>query len=802
MDLLASLNDRQREAVLATEGPVTVLAGAGSGKTKTLITRIAYLIQKGVNPANILAVTFTNKAAAEMKHRVEAVLRSGSTNEFHIRWSQPWMGFSSYMPEVSTFHSFCVKLLRNEAHVLGYTRPFTIYDDDDQLSLLKKVLEEFDISSKNANPKRFKGAIDQAKCQALGPDDIDPKDHFGPFGDQLVKVYRRYQEVLKSAQAFDFGDLIVEAYKLLRDHPAVLEKYQDHFHYLMVDEYQDTNRAQYLLVNLLARKRRNLCVVGDEDQSIYKWRGADIKNILDFQKDYPDAQILKLEQNYRSTQTIINGASAVIKNNKGRYDKTLWTANEAGEKIKWAQLPDERGEAEFVGKQIQKWISKNYEFSFQDVAVFYRSHAQSRALEEFFLRFKIPYKIIGGVGFYERREIKDALAYLRVLVNPDDTVSLLRIINVPARGLGKTTIEKVEKYATAHRLSLFAGLRKMLGEGAESLPPSATKKLVEFVKLMDSFGDLAKRSLVSETYHRILDATGYVAELKAENSEDSAARIQNLEEFDTVINNFEKEKAEGMEPGAAMLQGFLNQVTLEASLLEKNEEQSSTGSVSMMTLHSSKGLEFPLVFLVGCEEGIFPSRGAIEEEHFDAESIEEERRLCYVGMTRAKKRLFMTNAQMRRIYGQVQVSPASRFLHEIPAELVEAEIVRSEGSSFGVRSQWDSMKSGGYSSPSSSSSSYGGYAKKPSSSSSTGRTYEYDMDGGSEPTYQVQSAAGSEATGGKDIKVGSRVRHGTYGQGTVKLLEGSTSDRKVTIEFSGRLLKKFSLKHVELEVMG
>ncbi len=794
---LASLNEKQRDAVLATEGPVTVLAGAGSGKTKTLITRIAHLIHKGVNPANILAVTFTNKAAAEMKHRVETVLRSGGKNNSQIRWAQPWMGFSSYMPEVSTFHSFCVKLLRNESHHLGYTRPFMIYDDDDQISLLKKVLEEFDISPKNANPKRFKGAIDQAKCQAQGPGDIDPTEHFGGFGEQLVKVYRRYQEVLKSAHAFDFGDLIVEAYKLLRDHPEVLEKYQEHFHYLMVDEYQDTNRAQYLLVNLLAKKRRNLCVVGDEDQSIYKWRGADIKNILDFQKDYPDAKIIKLEQNYRSTQSIIKGASGVIKNNKGRYDKTLWTANEPGEKIKWVQLPNERAEADFIGREIQKWLNRNPEFSFQDVAVLYRSHAQSRAMEETFRRSKIPYRIVGGVGFYERREIKDALAYLRILVNPDDTVSLLRIINVPARGIGKSTMEKVEAFATSHRLSLFAGLKKMLEEGATSIPPSAAKKLAEFVKLMAKFQDLAKRSMVSEIYHNILDATGYVAELKAENSDDAAARIQNLEEFSTVIQFFEEDaKARGIAPGEGMLQGFLNQVTLEASLLEKKDEESSTGSVSMMTLHSSKGLEFPLVFLPGCEEGIFPSRSAIAEEDFDSEAIEEERRLCYVGMTRAKLKLFMTNAQIRQIYGQTQVSPASRFLHEIPPELLEAEVVRGERSvsgAFGVRAQWDSERSKNFPS----------YQKKAStgSSSSTGRTYEYDMDQ-SQPTYEVKSTAGSEATGGKEIKVGARVKHDTYGAGTVKVLEGSASDRKVTIEFSGRLLKKFSLKHVELEVMS
>jgi DNA helicase-2/ATP-dependent DNA helicase PcrA len=790
MSYLDSLNDKQREAVLAIEGPVTVLAGAGSGKTKTLITRIAHLIAQGVEPSAILAVTFTNKAASEMKHRVEGILR-GSSN-MPLRWAQPWMGFSSYMPEVSTFHSFCVKLLRAEAHNLGFTRPFVIYDDDDVLSLIKKVLEEFDISSKNANPKRFKGAIDQAKCQAHGPDDIDPDDHFGPFGEQLVKVYRRYQEVLRSSHAFDFGDLIVEAWKLLRDQPVILERYQERFKYLMVDEYQDTNRAQYLLINLLAKKYRNLCVVGDEDQSIYKWRGADIKNILDFRKDYPDAKILKLEQNYRSTQTVINGASAVIKNNKGRYDKTLWTANEPGEKIKWAQLPDERGEADFVGRELQKWMNRHDGSSYQDVAVFYRSHAQSRALEETFRRLKVPYRIVGGVGFYERREIKDALAYLRVLVNPDDTVSLLRIINVPARGLGKTTVEKVEAYATQQKLSTFAGLRKLLVEGAPSIPPSAAKKLAEFVKLMDSFRDLASRSLVSETFHRILDATGYVAELKAEHTDDAQARIQNLEEFDTVIQFFEEEsKARGMEPGTAMLQGFLNQVTLEASLLEKADDTGTIGAVSMMTLHSSKGLEFPLVFLVGCEEGIFPSRGAIEEEHFDAESIEEERRLCYVGMTRAKQKLVMTNAAVRRIYGQTQVSPASRFLHEIPAELVDAEVVRGEGSGYGVRAQWESQrptsvyKTGGRDP----------YAKRVTSG---GRTYEYDSDD-SGPSYEVQVA--TSADGSQEIRVGQRVKHGTYGAGTVKQLEGSATDRKVTIEFGGRLVKKFSLKHVELELL-
>ncbi len=774
---LQSLNERQREAVEATEGPVIVLAGAGSGKTKTLITRVAHLIYKGVAPHQILAVTFTNKAAAEMKHRVQAVM----SRSVEGRWAEPWMGFSSSFPEVSTFHSFCVKLLRAESHRLGFQRPFMIYDDDDQLSLLKKIVEDLGQDSKQA--KRFKGAIDQLKCQALGPEDVDPKDFFGPFGDQLVKVYSRYQENLKANHAFDFGDLIVEAYKLLRNHKDLLEKYQDRFRYLMVDEYQDTNRAQYLLVNLLAAKYRNICVVGDEDQSIYKWRGADIRNILDFQKDYPEAQMVKLEQNYRSTQNIIKAASAVIRNNKGRYEKTLWTANEPGEKIRWVQLPDERAEAEFVGKEIQKYLNRFPEFSFADVAVFYRSHAQSRALEEVFRRLRISYKIVGGVGFYERREIKDVLAYLRVLVNPDDSVSLLRIINVPARGIGKTTLDKIETYAFEKRLSLFAGLRKMLEEG--ELPPSAKKKLFEFVKLLDSFRELAKRSHVSNVYHHILEATGYVNELKAENTDESKARIQNLEEFDTVIQFFEEEaKTRGLGPEDGLLQGFLNQVTLEASLLEKDEEESRTGAVSMMTLHSSKGLEFPLVFLVGCEEGIFPSRQAMDEEGFGEEGIEEERRLCYVGLTRAKRKLFLTNAAIRRIYGQVQVASPSRFLSEIPADLLEAEIIRGESTSsqFGVRAQWERERSN-YSWKKSNS---------PTSSSGDSRKYDYDD---AQPTYKVMSAE----TDGESIRVGQKVKHASYGLGTVKSLEGSPSDRKVTIEFSGRMLKKFSLKHVQLE---
>ncbi|MGZ3696123.1 MAG: ATP-dependent helicase, partial [Bdellovibrionota bacterium] len=676
---------------------------------------------------------------------------------------------------------------------MGYTRPFIIYDDDDVFSLIKKVLEEFDISSKNANPKRFKGAIDQLKCQAMGPEDMDTKDFFGPFGDQLQKVYRRYQEVLRSSHAIDFGDLIVEAYKVLRNNPDILAKYQEHFKYIMVDEYQDTNRAQYLLINILAKKYKNICVVGDEDQSIYKWRGADIKNILEFQKDYPEALMVKLEQNYRSTQTIINAASAVIKNNKSRYDKTLWTDNEVGDKIRWAQLPDEQSEAEHIAKEITTWLRENPGRSYADVAIFYRSHAQSRTIEHIFGRQRIAYKIVGGVGFYERREIKDVLAYLRVLVNPDDSVSLLRIINVPARGIGKTTLDKVESYATVHKLSFYAGMKKLLGDSAAIgvLPPSAQKKLIEVMKLLEGFRALAQRSYVGEMYHHVLDATGYVTELKAEDTDEAKARIQNLEELDTAIQMFEEDaKKRGMKPEEGMLQGFLNQVTLEASLLDRGGEEPSTGSVSMMTLHSSKGLEYPLVFLVGCEEGIFPSKMALSEEDFDSEAIEEERRLCYVGITRAMERLIMTSANMRRIYGQIQVSPPSRFLLEIPENLIQRDVKRGEtsvSSQFNTRTVWESERSKGFPT----------WKGKAKTEGEGGRKYDYGHEAAA-PTYEVKAASDSEGT---EIKVGQKVKHPSYGAGTVKQLEGSESDRKVTIEFTGRVVKKFSLKHVQLDLM-
>ncbi len=786
---LAELNERQREAVEATEGPVCVLAGAGSGKTKMLITRIAHLIRGGAAPEQILAVTFTNKAAGEMKERVARMLGQIGGVE-GLYWAQPWMGFAGRAPEVSTFHSFCVKVLRSESEYIGYPQPFVIYDDDDQISLLKSVLKELNIDSKAYSARRFQSAINSAKCQAVGPNELETGAFSGPFGDYLPRVYARYQETLRQNSAFDFGDLIVRVVQLFREEPKVLERYQERFRYIMVDEYQDTNRAQYLLIRLLSEKYRNLCVVGDEDQSIYKWRGADIRNILDFQRDYSEAQLIKLEQNYRSTQTIIEAASRVIKNNESRYDKTLWTANEKGERIRWISVPEERAEAESVVKEIAKELTKHPEWSYEDIAIFYRSHAQSRALEEILRKSKIPHEIVGGVGFYERREIKDMLAYLRVLVNPDDSVSLLRIINVPARGIGKATIEKVESEARQNKISFYGMLKKVAQEGSGAIGPSAVRKLEPFVRLLEQLRDTATRESVSEIYHRVIDATGYVEDLKAENTEEAKARIENLKEFDTVVRFFEAEAVErGLKPEDGQLAAFLGQIALESAVLEKAEE-TGAGAISLMTLHSSKGLEFPLVFLVGCEEGIFPSRQAIDDAEWDPVELEEERRLCYVGLTRAKKRLILTSAGVRRIYGQVQVSPPSRFLAEIPKELLEAEEVRGELSPMESWSRSARFTEQSYSNSYSSRSS--------SSASKPGRTYDYSGFEDSTPSYSVSVHNTSE---GPAIKVGQRVKHPSYGVGTVKSLEGSMDDRKVTIEFSGRTVKKFVLKHVNLELM-
>lgn len=773
-DLLSSLNPAQREAVLATEGPVIVLAGAGSGKTKTLTARVVHLIASGVDPSSILAVTFTNKAANEMKERVaNAISRSGLALGFG-HWVEPWMGFSRTTPEVSTFHSFCLKLLRAEASAASLSPNFVIYDDSDQLSALKRIVDLLNLSGRLGNAKAYQAAINHAKTQAWGPADMAEQGRPGPFQERLVEVYELYEAALREASAVDFGDIIVRAYQLLAACPDILEKYQDRFQYLMVDEYQDTNRAQYLLISLLARKRKNLCVVGDEDQSIYKWRGADIRNILDFQEEYGNAKLVKLEENYRSTKMIIEAAAHVIRHNKDRYDKVLFTNNPQGDPIKVVELADERAEGDYVSRAIREALARDPRLSPREVAVFYRSHAQSRALEEALRKDRIAYKIIGGVAFYERKEIKDVLAYLRLAANPHDSVGLERVINVPARGIGKATVDKLAEHARKAGLSLYGALEEVVRGQVDLVAAGATKKLQSFYDFLENVRAGVATESLSGIYQRVVHDSGYIAELKAEETEEAKARIENLEEFYSVVQNFEEEfKARGLGPADGMLRNFLSQVTLESQVLEA-AENGDQGFVSLMTLHSSKGLEFPMVFLVGCEEGIFPSKRALEESEWEDSAIEEERRLCYVGITRAKRNLTLTYASVRRIYGQVQVSPPSRFLEEIPAthKTVESK------SHVAPTVSWS--------------------AKSARESRGSGLRYDYRDSQADHAHVEVEAVHGDT---GETLEIGRKVLHAVYGKGTIRAIEGADADRKVTIEFSGYQKKKFLVRHVKLEFL-
>lgn len=656
---LSILNTEQREAALCTEGPLMVLAGAGSGKTRMLTARISYLIDHlRVSPAHVLAVTFTNKAAGEMQERVSHSLAQVSSG-----------GFAR--PEIGTFHAVCVRILRRELDRLPFTKAFTIYDDSDQLSLIKTVMKKLNINDKTYNPQAFQASINRAKCDALGPHELDISQH-SAFQRTLGQVYVAYEKELVTSNALDFGEIICMTYRLLRDNDDIRRKYQNRYRYIHVDEYQDTNRAQYLLLSMLAGPEngghRNICIVGDEDQSIYKWRGADIRNILDFEKDFGGATVVKLEQNYRSTQTIIGAAGHLIRNNSQRKDKNLWTENEAGPPILCIQVPDERAEAELVVGEIKR-LAAEEGYSLDDFAVFYRTHAQSRQFEDLLRREKIAYQIVGGLRFYERKEIKDVMAYFRVLLNPSDSVSLKRIINVPARGIGKTTIEKLEAAVTGEpgRATLWEILKNI---EIVDLPGKTEKKLQDFVATVEDLGRQRTDLLLSEVYHRLLDKTAYVPLLKQEGTVEALARIENLEELDNLIQEFEEEVKESgglAEEGGklALLPLFLERTSLDFG----DEKGVEVSSVKMMSLHSSKGLEFPVVFMVGLEEGLFPSSRA--EAADDESELEEERRLCYVGMTRARRRLTLLNSVCRRIWGTTHYQEPARFLSEIPDEFVK-----------------------------------------------------------------------------------------------------------------------------------
>ena len=644
MSIYDALNPPQREAVAQTEGPVLILAGAGSGKTRVLTHRIAYLMdEKGVNPWNILAITFTNKAAQEMRERVDKLV-----------------GFGSESIWVSTFHSACVRILRRHIDNLGYDTNFTIYDTDDQKSLMKDVCRKMNIDTKIYKERSLLAQISHAKDELLTPDDMEMKAAGDYNMKKVASVYREYQAALRKNNALDFDDLIVKTVELFEKCGAVLEYYQERFKYIMVDEYQDTNTAQFKFISLLAQRYQNLCVVGDDDQSIYKFRGANIGNILGFEHVFPDARVIRLEQNYRSTRNILNAANQVIANNTERKAKTLWTENEEGSKVHFRQFLNAYEEAEYVAGEIGK-LKRNGLGNYRDCAILYRTNAQSRIFEEKFIAANIPYKLVGGVNFYARKEIKDLLCYLKTINNARDDLAVQRIINVPKRGIGATTLGRVQDYADNMGISLYEALR--VAEEVPSIGRSLSKidGFVTFIQMLKSKADVMT---VEEILQEVIDSTGYVAELEAEDTEESRARIENIDELISKTVAYQEAMEEQNQP--ATLSGFLEEVALIADIDTVDPDQDY---VLLMTLHSAKGLEFPKVFMVGMEDGIFPSHMTIS--YGDDGEMEEERRLCYVGITRAMKDLTLTCAQQRMIRGETQYNRVSRFVREIPRELVD-----------------------------------------------------------------------------------------------------------------------------------
>lgn len=637
-NMLDKLNERQKEAVLATEGPVLVLAGAGSGKTTVLVNRIAYMIsEKHIRPWNILAITFTNKAAREMKERIERLL--GDTAK------DMWIG---------TFHSVCVRILRSCIDLLGYSRDFVIYDTADTKTVMKECLRELDIDEKSFPVRNVLSIISNAKNDLMDAatfENVYKSDYRMSI---IAKIYYRYQTKLRKNNAVDFDDIILNTVKILSENPDVLSKYQDKFQYILVDEYQDTNNSQYLLINLLAQANRNLCVVGDDDQSIYKFRGANIGNILNFEDDYSDVQKITLDQNYRSTQNILDAANSVISNNKGRMGKSLWTSNGDGNKVFVYTGTNEYDEARYIARQIKKHFDE--QGSFSDCAILYRTNAQSRVIEEMLMRESVPYKVLSGLRFYDRKEIKDIIAYLRVVYNPNDDVSLARIINEPKRKIGNATLEKARNIAREKETSLYDVISH-----ADDYPEfkTAIKKLLGFSEIIQSLIKLKDTVTIEDLTGRILNDTGYMPALVMEDTTESKTRIENLGEFISVITEFEKNEETGNTLGE-----FLENISLVSDIdgYDENED-----SAVLMTIHSAKGLEFPIVFLSGLEEGLFPGMRSMESD----DDIEEERRLCYVAITRAKEQLYITKTISRTIHGKTMPTTASRFFKEIPVEYLE-----------------------------------------------------------------------------------------------------------------------------------
>ncbi|MBI4517135.1 MAG: UvrD-helicase domain-containing protein [Deltaproteobacteria bacterium] len=730
---LDTLNAAQRQAVLHTEGPLLVLAGAGSGKTRVLTHRFAYLVRSaGVAPEQICAVTFTNKAAGEMRERVRQLLKIQSV---------PWL---------ATFHSLCARLLRRHADRLSLPRDFAIYDDTDQLAVMRRAAGDLNLSEQLFPPAQLLHAVDRAKNDAWSPDDLLQRAA-DSFNQRVAQAYQRYQQLLAANAALDFGDLLLRTLELFRNHPEVLELYRQRLRYLMVDEFQDTNRAQYLLVRQLAAAHNNACVVGDDDQSIYRWRGADIRNILDFERDFPTARVIRLEQNYRSTQTILDAAGAVITNNRGRKGKTLWTENGAGSPVTLFSAADERGEARFVCDEIGQLRRRGHALG--DVAVFYRTNAQSRALEDELARAGLPYAMVGGMRFYERKEVKDLLAYLRVLANPRDAVSLLRIINTPSRGIGATTVEALTNAAKAQDRPLFEVI--LDPTTAAGLSTAAATRVAAFAATMRQLREI-DRGAVTPLLRRVIDDTGYLDRLQAEATPEAESRADNVRELLTVTEQFD---AQSTETG---LTAFLEQMALVTDLDGFN---AAPDRVTLMTLHNSKGLEFPVVFIIGAEEGLFPHERSLESP----DAIEEERRLCYVGMTRARRCLYLLHASERHLFGRTHHNSPSRFLTEIPARLLEQRSERrSEFAAPGDEPTID------YS-----------YSQLTGAATRTSRR----------PLPPRPSAANG-------LRLGMRVRHQEFGVGVIRRIEGSGDQCKLTVLFERGGSRKLLQRFAQLEMLS
>lgn len=739
MAVYDTLNKPQKEAVFHTEGPLLILAGAGSGKTRVLTHRIAYLIEeKGVNPWNILAITFTNKAAEEMRQRVDSLVGIGAESIW-----------------VSTFHSMCVRILRRYIDRLGYDNRFTIYDTDDQKTLMKEVCRKTDIDTKRFKERMLLSVISSAKNEMILPEEFE-LNAGGDFVQlKIAKVYKEYEAQMRANNALDFDDLLVKTVQLLETQPDVRENYQERFRYIMVDEYQDTNTVQFRLVSLLAGKYRNLCVVGDDDQSIYKFRGANIRNILDFEKEFSDAKVIKLEQNYRSVGNVLEVANSVIRNNKGRKEKTLWTDNEKGEKIRLRQFDTAYDEAQFIAEDIKDETAQGANYS--DHAVLYRTNAQSRLLEEKFVAMNIPYKIVGGINFYSRREIKDVLSYLKTIDNGKDDLAVRRIINVPKRGIGLTTINRIQESAAARGIGFYDAL------SAPDLIPGigrSASKLDSFAALIEYFKGRSEESGVTDLLTEVIEKTGYTESLEADDPEELEARVQNIDELVSKAAVYEESCSDrGERP---TLGGFLEEVALVADIDSVAEDRDY---VILMTLHSAKGLEFPHVYLAGMEDGLFPSYMSISGD--DPEELEEERRLCYVGVTRAEEKLTLTCARMRLVRGERQYNSMSRFIKEMPSALIDTgkrEGGFSQNVSLGEKRTYSSEVSGYKRSA---------YAQKPAFAA-------------------IQKGSGlmAKKSEGLSYGVGDRVRHVKFGDGTVTEIKEGGRDYEVTVQFDTAGVRK------------